>query len=661
MIVPTRACVVVCVAGLACSSLAIEPGRDGRGVERLDGAASAGGVGMAATRLPAIETPGRVDAVTVYREQALVTRVVTVDGEAGLREVVVTDLPEHVVPSSLFAESGEGLSVRSVRYRERPVEQDVRREVRELDERLEQIEVRLFENAKKAELLAQHRGHLDKLEAFVAPTASAELTRGVLNAETLERLSAFLKTERGVLVAGEIQQINDRRALEEEKSLLERQRQQLTGRSSRTVREALVFVDVQRKSGGELRLRYLVEQATWTPSYTIRGGEARDGLRVEYYASIQQMSGEDWPDVRMTLSTATPSLVAKAPELTAMHLELAPAAQAGVLYQQIQSGGYEGLKDKLARQQKQVAEFRARNRADAIGHAEEFFDAGQREGGPVTAGRSTAQAAGAGGGGPFVQSIDPAAIDAHLNDLACSMQMIDLLNDERIARRGVEARPAGASGVCVTYDLDAEASLPSRADRQLVQIAAVSLDAQFYKLAAPLLTDAVYDEASATNTSGVVLLAGPVTTYMGGRFVGGGQMKTVAVGERFVVGLGVDPSLRVARELVEKKDEVQGGNRVAELTYRLSLENFGSEAAQVRLLDRLPAVQGNDIRVTLVKTGADLSGDAEYLASERKGGLLRWDATVPARAAGTGALGVEYTFRLEFDKQMSLSGLALGR
>jgi hypothetical protein len=47
-----------------------------------------------------------VDNVTVYRGQALVTRVLPIGGAAGLREIVLTDLPEQIIPGSLFAEGG---------------------------------------------------------------------------------------------------------------------------------------------------------------------------------------------------------------------------------------------------------------------------------------------------------------------------------------------------------------------------------------------------------------------------------------------------------------------------------------------------------------------------------------------------------------------------
>src|SRR5438874_10432689 len=69
---------------------------------------------------------GKVDAVTVYRGQALVTRQVEVKAQPGLQEVVVTDLPARVIAGSIYAEADEGVEVRSVLYRERAVDQDVR-------------------------------------------------------------------------------------------------------------------------------------------------------------------------------------------------------------------------------------------------------------------------------------------------------------------------------------------------------------------------------------------------------------------------------------------------------------------------------------------------------------------------------------------------------
>src|SRR5262249_49945574 len=107
---------------------------------------------------------------------------------------------------------------------------------------------------------------------------------------------------------------------------------------------------------GKLRLRYLVNNASWAPSYNVRADAKGQKINVEYQASIMQMSGEDWPEVQMTLSTATPNLVAKAPMMT----ELAVALSAGGKGGEVQYAGkdYSEAKQQLQMQQKQLEQVR---------------------------------------------------------------------------------------------------------------------------------------------------------------------------------------------------------------------------------------------------------------------------------------------------------------
>ena len=198
--------------------------------------------------------------------------------------------------------------------------------------------------------------------------------------------------------------------------------------------------------------------------------------------------------------------------------------------------------------------------------------------------------------------------------------------------------------------------MPSRSDRQLIQITSVPFKGDFYRLATPVLTSFVYREARLTNASDYVFLAGPVTTFLGGQFVGRGSLPTVTTGESFTVGLGIDASLRSERELVDKTERIQGGNRVVDFTYKLSIENFGPEAATVRLLDRLPTAGGNDIKITLLKSDEPVSDDESYQMTDRKNGILRWDVKVPAHAVGPQRKVLKYTMQIEYDKQLSIVG-----
>jgi uncharacterized protein (TIGR02231 family) len=250
--------------------------------------------------------------------------------------------------------------------------------------------------------------------------------------------------------------------------------------------------------------------------------------------------------------------------------------------------------------------------------------------------------------------------DAKLNESALSMQVLDLVAGARDDRggggRGGEAKDVRREGLSITYALRDRTQLPSRADRQLVQIAAMPMKATFAKVATPVLTSFVYDEAKMTNDSQLVLLAGPLTAYNAGAFVGSSDLPTVLVGESFVVGLGIDSSLRATRELVSRTEEIQGGNRVVAITYKLEIENFAAGPAMVRVFDRLPMSADDQVRVTLAN-GPDLSADAEYVKTQRKENILRYDVQVAPASSGSTAAEVLYTFRMEYDKQMNLVGM----
>jgi uncharacterized protein (TIGR02231 family) len=255
------------------------------------------------------------------------------------------------------------------------------------------------------------------------------------------------------------------------------------------------------------------------------------------------------------------------------------------------------------------------------------------------------------------EGANTANADESLNRAARELQLMDFNNALSELKSDGEQLVGPTEGVSVSYQLANRTSLPSRLDRQLIQIAALSLKGEFYRLATPVLTGFVYEEARLTNTSDLVFLAGPAATFLGGQFVGRGELPTVTVGESFTVGLGIDSSLRSKRELVKKDERIQGGNRVVDFTYELSLENFGNNPVVVRLVDRLPTVGEDDVKVTLVKSDQQVSSDETYQLTDRKEGLLRWDVETPGQAVGPKQKVLRYTMQIEYDKQLAIVGM----
>jgi hypothetical protein len=591
--------------------------------------------GVLAARVSAVEANGRVTHVTLYRGQAQVTRTIPVPGEAGLMELIVGNLPEQVAPNSLFAEGGETIEVRAVQYRTRAVGEEPREEVRKLDDQIAAVQ-REIELAQKKQALLTHRTeYLGRLESFVGPTAQTDLSRGVLDAEALERLTTFTFAEHDKIAQDDVALAQQVRDLNAKLELLNRQRDEITAGASHTVREAVVFLEKHGDGAAELRLNYLVGNSGWSPSYTMRAAADRKNVKVEYNALIQQLTGEDWTGVTLTLSTASPTLGAAGPGLAPFHVTLtsAPTTQmqeAANLPNP--SGGFDGGN---------------------------FMSYGQG----LTKGQVVAQIEGlnsqrsqvAAAVGNAVVFADRNRYNWDLNMFGCSVQQLEL-NGDTTTLNVLRSEQVESEGPSLSYELRGAVTLASRTDQQLVRILQTDMPSDFYHVAVPVLTSFVYREAALQNSSQEDLLAGPITVYLDGRFVGQGEIPTVARNQTFVVGFGADPQLRTRRELVDKTDDLQGGNRETKFEYRLVIENFSGAAMPVRVLDRLPhAENGADIEVTLGKTSDPLSADKLYQREERPVGLLRWDVEAPADSAGDDARLIEYAYSVEYDRQYVVS------
>ncbi|CAE6433627.1 unnamed protein product [Rhizoctonia solani] len=81
------------------------------------------------------------------------------------------------------------------------------------------------------------------------------------------------------------------------------------------------YTDTLETSGpAELVLRYAVSDASWTPIYDVRASIANNPgesstVALHYRASITQSTGENWPDIALTLSTASPQLGTNMPKI----------------------------------------------------------------------------------------------------------------------------------------------------------------------------------------------------------------------------------------------------------------------------------------------------------------------------------------------------------
>ncbi len=220
-------------------------------------------------------------------------------------------------------------------------------------------------------------------------------------------------------------------------------------------------------------------------------------------------------------------------------------------------------------------------------------------------------------------------------------------------------RPTIREGQSVSYHLNTKLTVPSRNDEQVLEVARIEMEPDYFYKAVPVLTTHIYRLANLTNKSKHVLLPGEATMYQGADFVGRMDLPLVAIGEQFTAGFGVDPQLQVQRQMTNKEHKMQGGNQILNYEYRILVSSYKAEAVKLQVWDRLPHAETEAVGVNLVKAAPDIGTDALYVRESRPKNLLRWDVKVEPATSGEKALSINYEFTLAMDKQMAL-GSALG-
>ncbi|MCX7997671.1 MAG: DUF4139 domain-containing protein [Leptospiraceae bacterium] len=552
-----------------------------------------------------VSSEGKVQKVVLFRNQALVMRVLELNLKPGSHEILVTKLPSQLVPNSLYAESQDA-EIRAARVKTQELSEDPSPEVSTLNAKIEDLDSRINHVKRKLEVNKNKKLYLQKQQEFVIGTEKLELSKGVLHPQTLKEMTLFHFEQQSSLAEEELQLQNELTELNKEKNLFVRQRNQLTATTKKSF-EASIFLDKSGNPKTILKVYYLVNNASWSPLYNFYAKENHPKITVEFNAHIEQMSGEDWEGVELTLSNASPALSASSPTLSPFRISL---AYGGSEYERdIQSASQSVAKKMKEAYNQQIS-------AQSSSDSEEGAWA--------------------------------------MNKAASEYQNLELLaKGEEI--HTIKKELSENTSPSVSFEVVGKVSLQSKREQQLVKVQRFELPAQFYNIATPLLTSYVFKEAEMENSFLEVLLEGPVNAYLEGSFVGKAEIPNVSKGQFFVVGFGIDSKLKAKRELVDKKEKILGGNKEQVYNIRITLENYSKSSIPLRVVDRIPLEdEKQNIRITLDLKGNALSSEELYEKYQKPKGLLRWDLNLSGESIGSKAKILEYSYKLEFDKNQNI-------
>jgi uncharacterized protein (TIGR02231 family) len=191
----------------------------------------------------------------------------------------------------------------------------------------------------------------------------------------------------------------------------------------------------------------------------------------------------------------------------------------------------------------------------------------------------------------------------------------------------------------VRFEIRAPATIPSDGSVHSVTISQKSFAAELDFQSIPLMSPHVFRRAKLSNPAGAPLLAGPVSCFREGAYVGDGRVNRIAGGQSFSQHFGSEGRIRVRKEEIDDHSGSAGSfskNLKLEKAFRITVESVLPDSVPFELVDRIPvsAVPGIEINLgdeTTADPVVDDDGIVRWVmtleASGKSEFILHWEAT----------------------------------
>ena len=520
-------------------------------------------------------------AVTVYTDQALVTRQGKIELFGKERELVINNVPVTLDTESVRV-GGRGrivVKVGNVNVERVYATEPLVARVAQITTHIEQLESELSYVQAQLDGLALQARFIEGLREKTEEPFAQSLSRKNLSlSETLDFVN-FLGsqyTEYGIATRDSQ---NRKQEIDKELQALKQQLRQI---QTPLPKESFkLTVDIEPAGAGEFELEvtYVVKRAAWAPLYDMRVNSTNKTLSLNYIAEVTQNTGEDWNNVALTLSTAKPGLGTLPPKLEPWYV--------GIREPRIMPSPA-----MLAPENARMVRRRAYNL--------EFKDDDDSE------------------------------------------------QEDNYIEAEIEKAEVSTEGSVVSFKLNTSTNIPNDGAPHKATIFNNDFPIHFSYIAMPRLVSFAYLQATVKNpTGGATLLPGKANIFRDNVFVGTAQLTNVAPGQEFQVNLGIDESIKIERDLVERQVDKKliGSNRKITYAYRLILTNLLSQEANLKLSEQIPKSKHEQIKIYLNRCNPQIQlGEM---------GILEWEL----RMAPQSKQELYYQFIIEYPPNLDIVGL----
>jgi len=245
-----------------------------------------------------------------------VTREAVVNLGPGVQKLVIRDLPGGIEDESVrgWGKGAAKVKLLGLNIARVDLSEAAQEEIRKLQERLDAISGDIEAVKQENSIIEVEKNYLSALVS----SFNVVFNRGILSGEsTAARLSGvegIVSRRLNALSERKIELSARLRQLEKDRAAIQEKMDQLA-HPGQTQKKTLT-IDIECMSGGSFTLGfgYIMSNAGWSPVYDIRADSDTGKIEIASKANVWQQVGEDWNQVELVLSTASPQVGGEMPK-----------------------------------------------------------------------------------------------------------------------------------------------------------------------------------------------------------------------------------------------------------------------------------------------------------------------------------------------------------
>lgn len=391
----------------------------------------------------------------------------------------------------------------------------------------------------------------------------------------------------------------------------------------------------------DLTIRCYTANAGWYPYHDINVVAADSPVKIISKAKVHQTTGIDWEKVKITLSTAVPSMGKTAPLFNAWFLNFVEPyrlqAAAPVSVQKISAR----LAQNAYSYDEEISEIAACKEAEEC-------KIGDSRSEPIYVVDGSIVDSG------YFYTIDQSMIKENIYlDPATAM---NTLGSVAAAGAYVITLKSGMEDFItesenqlnITYEIDLPYSVPGNGKEQSIELKNSEVAAAFISYCAPKLDYETYLIAEIAGWEKLGLLSGTANVTYDGTFIGETYINADSTHDKLSLTLGTDRRVTVKREKLKEFSSkgLFGSDMKQEFAYRLTVRNNRTTAGRMILKDQYPISSNKDITVELSKESTPFSFNKEDV------GVVTWEYDM--QPGETKVFNLVYSVKYPKGKELNL-------